>query len=86
VPFSGTQGPRTSFPCQFPEAPQPGRFERDFVQIDEVGSGEFGEVIKVQVKGGNEHEIFAIKKSKMFEGVKHRCVPRSKFAFFVDDD
>jgi mitosis inhibitor protein kinase SWE1 len=48
----------------------PGRFEREFVEIDEVGSGEFGRVIKVRRKG--HAEIFAVKKSKMFEGVKHR--------------
>lgn len=51
---------------------QPGRFERDFVEIEEVGSGEFGKVIKVQQKGGDEVELYAIKKSKRFEGTKHR--------------
>jgi len=51
---------------------QPGRFERDFVEIEEVGSGEFGKVIKVQQKGGDDVELYAIKKSKRFEGTKHR--------------
>jgi mitosis inhibitor protein kinase SWE1 len=50
---------------------QPGRFERDFVEIEEVGSGEFGKVIKVQRKGSGD-ELYAIKKSKRFEGTKHR--------------
>ena len=51
---------------------QPGRFGRDFVEIEEVGSGEFGKVIKVQRKGGDDIELYAIKKSKQFEGTKHR--------------
>jgi len=45
---------------------------RDFVEVDEVGSGEFGKVIKVRCKGGREGEMFAVKKSKMFEGMRHR--------------
>ena len=40
--------------------------------VDEVGSGEFGRVIKVRKKGGHEKEVYAVKKSKPFEGVKHR--------------
>ncbi|PPQ93721.1 hypothetical protein CVT25_013061 [Psilocybe cyanescens] len=51
---------------------QPGRFERDFEEIEEVGSGEFGKVIKVQSKTGDGVGVFAIKKSKRFEGAKHR--------------
>ena len=50
---------------------QPGKFERDFVEIEEVGTGEFGKVIKVQRKDGGD-ELYAIKKSKRFEGTKHR--------------
>lgn len=50
------------------------RFEREFIEIAEVGSGEFGKVIKAQRKTGNDSEVFAIKKSKRFEGVKHRWV------------
>ncbi|TFK23926.1 hypothetical protein FA15DRAFT_670013 [Coprinopsis marcescibilis] len=49
-----------------------GRFEREFVTVDEVGSGEFGSVIKVRRKNGDDNEVYAIKKSKRFEGVKHR--------------
>lgn len=50
------------------------RFEREFIELAEVGSGEFGKVIKAQRKTGNNSEVFAIKKSKRFEGVKHRWV------------
>jgi mitosis inhibitor protein kinase SWE1 len=48
------------------------RFERDFETVDELGSGEFGNVIKVRSKAGNDAQVYAIKKSKRFEGVKHR--------------
>ncbi|KAF8345965.1 hypothetical protein F5887DRAFT_964294 [Amanita rubescens] len=51
---------------------QPGRFERDFDEIDELGSGEFGKVIKVRSKNKGNHELYAIKKSKRFEGARHR--------------
>lgn len=51
---------------------QPGRFERDFEEIDELGSGEFGKVIKVRSKSKGNHELYAIKKSKRFEGARHR--------------
>ena len=50
---------------------QVGRFERDFVEIDELGRGEFGRVMKARYKQGTQ-EVFAVKKSKRFEGVKHR--------------
>ncbi|KAF8967937.1 hypothetical protein BDZ97DRAFT_1802034 [Flammula alnicola] len=56
----------------FAEEEQPGRFERDFEEIEEIGSGEFGKVIKVQSKTGDDVEVYAIKKSKRFEGAKHR--------------
>lgn len=49
-----------------------GRFEREFVELAEVGSGEFGKVIKVRHKTGTDAEVFAIKKSKRIEGTKHR--------------
>lgn len=48
------------------------RFEREFETVDELGSGEFGNVIKVRSKTGNDAQVYAIKKSKRFEGVKHR--------------
>jgi mitosis inhibitor protein kinase SWE1 len=55
----------------------PGRFEREFVEIGELGSGEFGKVMKVRRQGGlsisgTSGEITAVKKSKRFEGVRHR--------------
>ncbi|KAH6914326.1 other/WEE protein kinase [Coprinopsis sp. MPI-PUGE-AT-0042] len=53
-------------------AGQTGRFERDFETVDEVGSGEFGSVIKVRSKNGGDNRLYAIKRSKRFEGVKHR--------------
>ena len=59
----------------FTEDPHAGRFERDFEEIEEFGSGEFGRVIKVrETKTG---EVYAVKKSKRFEGVKHRYVALS---------
>lgn len=52
---------------------KPGRFGRDLVEIDEIGSGEFGRVMKVRYKDpARGTEVFAVKKSKRFEGVKHR--------------
>lgn len=51
----------------------PSRLERDFEQVEEVGQGEFGKVIKVRRKvDGEQGEMFAIKKSKRFEGPKQR--------------
>ncbi|KAF8210427.1 kinase-like domain-containing protein [Mycena galopus ATCC 62051] len=47
-----------------------GYFERVFDEEGELGSGEFGKVIKV--KSRTRHEYFAVKKSKRFEGVRHR--------------
>ncbi|KAE9394907.1 kinase-like protein [Gymnopus androsaceus JB14] len=48
-----------------------GRFENQFVELAQVGSGEFGKVLKVRVRDGNS-ECFAIKRSKRFEGAKHQ--------------
>ncbi|KAJ8481685.1 hypothetical protein ONZ51_g5847 [Trametes cubensis] len=65
-----------SRPSRLPERSdeeKPGRFEREFVEIDEVGSGEFGRVLKVRYKDSSRGDtVFAVKKSKRFEGVKHR--------------
>lgn len=50
-----------------------GRFERDFETVDELGSGEFGSVIKARSKKADDsEELYAIKRSKRFEGAKHR--------------
>ncbi|KAH9062337.1 hypothetical protein EDB87DRAFT_1559298 [Lactarius vividus] len=56
---------------------QPGRFEREFVEIGEAGSGEFGKVMKVRRQSdgtgtSQSGHISAVKKSKRFEGVRHR--------------
>lgn len=77
-PTSGITHRRSLVDQQSPLEPKttaeqpPGRFERDFVEDDEVGSGEFGKVMKVRCKNGREGEVFAVKKSKRFEGVRHR--------------
>lgn len=62
-----------------------GRFEREFDEIGEIGSGEFGKVMKVKRKrtaspsvwrvASEEEageEVWAVKKSKRFEGARHR--------------
>ena len=50
-----------------------GRFQQDFVEVEEIGSGQFGKVMKVHHKNRREgEEEFAVKKSKRFEGVRHR--------------
>ena len=51
-----------------------GRFERDFIEIDKIGAGEFGSVMKVRYKDArkNGDRVFALKKSKPFEGMRHR--------------
>ncbi len=52
---------------------EPGRFLRDYVEVDELGSGEFGRAMKVRYKDlARGNDVFAVKKSKRFEGVKHR--------------
>ncbi|KAG6885681.1 hypothetical protein C0993_011166 [Termitomyces sp. T159_Od127] len=49
------------------------RFERNFVVDSEIGSGEFGKVIKVRCKDGNDDDnIYAVKQSKRVEGPRHR--------------
>ena len=57
---------------------RPGRFEREFVEIDELGQGEFGRVMKARYKEVS-NAVFAVKKCKRFEGVKHRWVPRQRY-------
>lgn len=67
-----------SFPQPPPnEHEKPGKFEKDFVIVEKLGSGEFGSAIKVRYTQGNADEVFAIKKSKRLEGVKHRYVSLS---------
>lgn len=56
----------------------PGKFERDFVRSGEgsasmVGRGTFGQVFKVKAKrGGPVEKVYAVKRSKMYEGERHR--------------
>ncbi|KAG6836851.1 hypothetical protein H0H93_002292 [Arthromyces matolae] len=54
------------------EARHASRFERDFIVDEEIGSGEFGKVIKVRSKSGGDNEVYAVKKSKRVEGPRHR--------------
>ncbi|KAG6880196.1 hypothetical protein C0992_003860 [Termitomyces sp. T32_za158] len=56
----------------FTEDQPTSRFERDFVVDSEIGSGEFGKVIKVRCKDGNDNDIYAVKQSKRVEGPRHR--------------
>ncbi|KAJ7496138.1 hypothetical protein B0H11DRAFT_2001986 [Mycena galericulata] len=51
---------------------RPGHFKRAFEEVDELGSGEFGKVIKVRSRDGARPTEYAVKKSKRFEGVRHR--------------
>ncbi|KAK7053428.1 mitosis inhibitor protein kinase swe1 [Paramarasmius palmivorus] len=55
-----------------PKLARQSRYERDFVEVAEVGSGEFGKVIKVKMRNSDSAECYAIKKSKQFEGTRHR--------------
>ena len=67
--------PRRSFgilPRSLTEYERPNKFETEFVTVDVLGTGEFGSALKVRHKQGNEQDVSAIKKSKRFEGVKHR--------------
>jgi mitosis inhibitor protein kinase SWE1 len=69
--------PRRSFnvlPRPPTEHERPNKFEVDFITVDTLGTGEFGSVLKARYRQGKEHDVFAIKKSKRFEGVKHRYV------------
>lgn len=54
----------------------PGRFERDFVRPTEgpgvLGKGAFGQVFRVQEKYGPEDKVYAVKRSKPYEGERHR--------------
>ncbi|OAX44090.1 hypothetical protein K503DRAFT_861674 [Rhizopogon vinicolor AM-OR11-026] len=51
-----------------------GRFEKEFVEVEQVGSGEFGKVMKVRAKLGRglQDTVWAVKRSKPFEGPRHR--------------
>lgn len=78
VPASSTRPPIPGFSAQrnsllVSDEEHPGRFLREFVEVDELGSGEFGKAMKVRYKDPTRGEaVFAVKKSKRFEGVRHR--------------
>ncbi|KAH7920791.1 hypothetical protein BV22DRAFT_1073421 [Leucogyrophana mollusca] len=74
LPGSASHRPKVS-PLVHPDSVRlggPGRFEREFVEIDKIGSGEFGKVMKVRGKSGSEDKVWAVKRSKPFEGPRHR--------------
>ncbi|KIJ67624.1 hypothetical protein HYDPIDRAFT_174044 [Hydnomerulius pinastri MD-312] len=76
LPASTSRKPAVSPLVQQHAEPAPsdksGRFESDFVEIDQIGSGEFGRVLKVRAKNGREDQVWAVKRSKPFEGPRHR--------------
>jgi hypothetical protein len=76
---SVTSSRRLSDICM--EEEQPGRFERDFDEVEEIGSGEFGKVMKVKNKNV-DGAFSAVKHSKRFQGAKHRYV--KSYHFFGD--
>lgn len=51
-----------------------GHLERDFIEIDKIRAGEFGSVMKMRYKYArkNGDRVFALKKSKTSEGMRHR--------------
>ncbi|KAH7913486.1 hypothetical protein BJ138DRAFT_625398 [Hygrophoropsis aurantiaca] len=74
LPGSATQIPHPSplVPPNLERLHKPGRFEKEFVEIDQIGSGEFGKVMKVRAKNGAAEKVWAVKRSKPFEGPRHR--------------
>ena len=70
------RAPRANLGACWPDWPReddeecPGRFELEFEEVEELGAGEFGKAMKVRRKDGDM--VFAIKRSKRFEGVRHR--------------
>lgn len=64
--------PRVRLASMTAEDHRAGWFEREFVEVADLGSGEFGRAIKVHRKDGPEDEVFAVKKSRPFEGSRQR--------------
>lgn len=65
-------GARASLPAHLDN--RLGRFEREFIEIDKIGAGEFGCVMKVRYKDSEKggDRVFALKRSKPFEGNRQR--------------
>ena len=89
------RGGRPSLPAMpLSSDARPGRFEAEFVEAGEIGSGEFGKVMRVRLKvplptstcSGDEETEWAVKRSKRFEGARHRYVHCSPFRYFVRPD
>ncbi|KAJ7287800.1 kinase-like domain-containing protein [Mycena rebaudengoi] len=71
-PFSPSNNALNLSPGRSASIERTGHFERDFEELEQLGSGEFGQVIKVRSHRQSGTEVFAVKKSKRFEGVRHR--------------
>ncbi|VDB87342.1 unnamed protein product [Peniophora sp. CBMAI 1063] len=78
------RGGRPSLPAMpLSSDARPGRFEAEFVEAGEIGSGEFGKVMRVKLKipspcAGDEESEWAVKRSKRFEGARHRLRVREE--------
>lgn len=54
---------------------EPGRFERDFIVEDTLGAGSFGQAYRVRARTASVNtrpKLYAVKKSKRYEGPRHR--------------
>ncbi len=52
-----------------------GRFEREFIVEDTLGAGSFGQAYRVRARvtsGNVRPKLYAVKKSKHYEGIRHR--------------
>lgn len=65
-------GARASLPAHLDN--RLGRFEREFIEVDKIGAGEFGSVMKVRYKDTEKDgdRVLALKRSKPFEGNRQR--------------
>lgn len=76
VPVAATHAPppmtRVRMSSMSGQEHRPGFFEREFAEVDDLGSGEFGKVMKVRRKAARGVEVYAVKKSRQFEGSRQR--------------
>lgn len=81
----GLAAPRRNFEVaeirrsRSPSVDKVGRLEKEFEVLENIGIGEFGNVIKVRERGHNisprtPSVEYALKRTQRFEGWKHRCV------------